>query len=166
MEEWEAEEIFDWLVKGEKPIRFSGKKMKNSWKSWKKTAGKILVRKKSDERPLTYENSLFLKERRGNMKIVVRKNELEELWNTFHCDVEKGAHQGVNGMENRITRSYVVPKMRKWLSEKVKECKICEQVRRKKIIPPSAPYLAKEKSRMWQIDYIGKFPNDAKTGHW
>jgi hypothetical protein len=166
MEEWKAREIFQWLVEEEKPARFVGKKNKESWKSWKKSVKLIEVKKKCDEKELSVKNSIFMKTKNGKMKIIVREHELKEVWETFHCDEDKGGHQGVNGMENRIGRHYIIPHLRKWLSKKVKECKICEQVRRKQIIPPSAPFLAKEKSKMWQIDYIGKFPCDAKTGHW
>jgi len=36
MEDREAEELYDWLVSGEKPARFVGRSQKNSWKCWKK----------------------------------------------------------------------------------------------------------------------------------
>lgn len=104
--------------------------------------------------------------KRGTYKIAVRKSELEELWKKFHESKEMGSHQGINGMEQRIKLAYFVPKLRDWLSRKVRECKICDQVRKKKVVPPSAPFLSEEKRKLWQIDYIGKFPNDAQTGHW
>ena len=104
--------------------------------------------------------------KRGAYKILVRKSELEELWKKFHESKDMGSHQGINAMEQRMKMGYHVPKLREWLSRKVKECKICVQVRNKKVVPPSAPFLAAEKKKLWQIDYIGKFPNDAQTGHW
>lgn len=166
MEEEEVKEIFNWLVKKEKPLRFVGQKRKNSWKSWKKKVKDIVVKKKNDNEVISIKNSIFLREKNGRMKIIVRKNELEKLWEELHCGKEKGGHQGVNGMENRISRSYIIPKLREWIVQKVKDCKICEQVRKKRVVPPSAAFLAKDKSKIWQIDYIGKFPNDAKTGDW
>jgi len=166
MDEKVVEEIFEWLVNQKKPSRFVGGKKKSSWKSWKKNVKKIVVKEKNESERMSIENSIFLKEKNGKMKIIVRKNGLEELWNTLHCGAEKGGHQGVNGMENRIGRSYIIPKLREWIVQKVRDCKICEQVRRKRVIPPSGSFLSKNKSKMWQIDYIGKFPNDAKTGDW
>lgn len=163
MEDSEAEELYDWLHGGVKPARFVGISQKNSWKSWKKKVREYELKRKDESQDWSFENSQVLVVKRGAYKIIVRKSELEELWEKFH---EKGSHQGVNAMEQRMQIAYHVPKLREWLSRKVQECKICDQVRRKKVVPASAPFLAAEKEKLWQIDYIGKFPNDAQTGHW
>ncbi len=165
MEEREAEEIFEWKVNEVKPERFVGQRRKNSWKSWKKKVKEIIIKKKVESEDLSLDNCVFLVEKGGKMKIKVRESELEGIWRKFHEDGTTGGHQGVNAMEHRILRGYYVSNLRKWLLRKVKECKICEQVRRKMVVPPSAPFLAANKTKLWQLDYIGKFPIDAKTGH-
>jgi len=166
MEDREAEELYDWLVSGEKPARFVGRSQKNSWKSWKKKVKEYEIKKKDESQDWSFENSQVLLIKRGSYKIVVRRSELEDLWEKFHESKEMGGHQGINAMEQRINLAYHVPKLREWLSRKVKDCKVCDQVRKKRVVPPSAPFLAGVKKKLWQIDYIGKFPNDAKTGHW
>jgi len=166
MEDREAEELYDWLVSGEKPARFVGRSNKNSWKSWKKKVREYQIKKKNESEEWSFENSQVLLIRGGVFKIIVRKSELEDFWKKFHESKEMGSHQGVNAMEQRMKMAYHVPKLREWLSRKVKECKICEQVRKKKVVPPRAPFLASEKEKLWMIDYIGKFTNDAETGHW
>lgn len=166
MEDREAEELYDWLHGGVKPARFVGKRQKNSWKSWKEKVREYQLKRKDESQDWSFENSQVLVVKRGAYKILVRKSELEELWKKFHESKDMGSHQGINAMEQRMKMGYHVPKLREWLSRKVKECKICVQVRNKKVVPPSAPFLAAEKEKLWQIDYIGKFPNDAQTGHW
>jgi len=61
MEEGEVKEIFNWLVKKEKPLRFVGQKRKNSWKSWKKKVKDIVVKKKNDNEVMSLQNSIFLR---------------------------------------------------------------------------------------------------------
>ena len=113
----------------------------------------------------SYENSELLIVKEGESKVVVRKSELDMYWSKFHESKEMGSHQGINAMEQRMKRYYILKK-REWLTRKSKECKVCEQVKKKKVVPASAPFLADAKEKLWQMDYIGKFPPDAQTGHW
>ena len=78
--------IYDYLTEGKIPEDLKGNKNKNKLKSWKKRAKKIELRKKDDKKELTFLNSTFVLIRRGKIKIIVRKNELQAIWKKFHAE--------------------------------------------------------------------------------
>jgi len=84
MDDKEVHDIFYFLTEKRRPLLFAGKKQKNKFKTWKKRVGKMILKKKVEGMPLTIENSVFLIERRGKLKIVLRKTDLSETWRKFH----------------------------------------------------------------------------------
>lgn len=68
-------------------------------------------------------------------------------------------------MELKIQRAYFVPGLRTWLNEKKKACLTCNLVTKPSIMNPSAALLPEKPCIVWQVDHIGKFPPDSKTGH-
>jgi hypothetical protein len=68
-------------------------------------------------------------------------------------------------MELKIQRVYYVPKLRLWLDTKKANCLTCNLITRPVIVNPSASLLPQKPCVVWQIDHIGQFPPDSKTGH-
>jgi hypothetical protein len=99
MEESEVEEVFEYLRNGTRPLRMRGNKKTNSFKAWKRKVKKIWMEVKDEKQPLTVENSVFFTERRGEVRIVLRKSQLEEVWEKFHTDEKTGGHQGLWSMQ-------------------------------------------------------------------
>jgi hypothetical protein len=68
-------------------------------------------------------------------------------------------------MAMKIKRTYYIPKMKEWLAEKKLNCHTCQLVTVPYLVCPSAALLPSKKCVVWQVDHIGKFPPDSKTGH-
>ena len=165
MDQSEVREVYEYLTASVRPERLCGKKNKNAWKAWKRKVEKMKLEVKDQKQPFSYHNSVYLTERRGKMVIVVRENDLEELWEKFHKDQRTGGHQGLHSMINRIQKGYFVANLRGWLLKKIAECPTCGIMRKKREVPPSATMVPEHPREAWQIDYIGQFPCDSKTGH-
>ena len=162
MEESEVLEVFEYLTEKKRPIRLRGKAQKNAFKAWKKKVNKLSIEAKDEKLPLSVENSVFFTVRSGNIKIFIRKSQLEELWERFHKAEKTGGHQGLWSMLNRIKRGYFVKDLRSWLEEKLKSCPTCKVVEKRQEVPPSACLVPERALDAWQMDYIGRFPVDSK----
>ena len=68
-------------------------------------------------------------------------------------------------MKQKIQRGYCVPGLDKFLIEKKKGCPTCNMTSKPPLCAPSAALLPDEKCQTWQLDYVGQFPPDSKTGH-
>ena len=165
MEEREVEEVFQYLTDGIRPYRLRGNKKKNAFKAWKKKVKKMWITEKDEKQPLSMENSVFLTERCGELKIVLRKSQLEEVWDRFHKDEKTGGHQGLWSMHNRIHRVYFVKDLRNWLLKKIDACPTCKIIERKQEVPPSGTLVPERPRAAWQIDYIGRFPCDTQNSY-
>jgi hypothetical protein len=84
------------LLKQRRPDRLRGNARKEKYKSWKATVKSgYELRKEDESEDLSLKNCLLLKvERQGKNKVVVKKSELEQLWEKFHIDNLSGGHQG------------------------------------------------------------------------
>jgi hypothetical protein len=67
-------------------------------------------------------------------------------------------------MTLKIQRVYFVPKLIAWLNEKKRNCHTCQLVNVPHLNHPSAALLPSKKCVVWQVDHIGKYPPDSKTG--
>jgi hypothetical protein len=163
MEQREVEEFYEYLTENVRPHRLSGNKKKNAYKAFKKRAKGMWISEKDEKRELSIENSVFFTEKCGKVKIVLRKSQLEEVWERFHKDEKTGGHQGLWSMYNRIHGTYFVKDLRKWLAKKIEECPTCKIVQQRQEVPPSATLVPEKPRAAWQIDYIGSFPCDSKN---
>jgi hypothetical protein len=68
-------------------------------------------------------------------------------------------------MALKIKRVYFVPRLIEWLTHMRRNCHTCQLVTVPHLLCPSAALLPSKKCVVWQIDHIGKFPADSKTGH-
>jgi hypothetical protein len=71
---------------------------------------------------------------------------------------------GLKVMRFKIQWCYYVPKLVEWLRKSKSECRSCQLTIKPKIAPPMAVMLPTKPNAAWQIDHIGKFPSDSKTG--
>lgn len=94
MEDSELEDAFYFLRYGYRPPKFSGKTNLNKFKSWKKKVKRWKVQKRIAEESLTSENFHIMVEKKGKMKILVGKKDLNNFWKKFHTDKDTGGHQG------------------------------------------------------------------------
>jgi hypothetical protein len=89
-------EIFYFLTKNMRPKRFDGLMHKDDYKSWKRNIQQTYsVEKKDVKQELIFMNCLLMRKGKGGVKrIVVKKSELETIWQKFHVHKESGGHQG------------------------------------------------------------------------
>ena len=84
MDDKQVHDVFYFLSERRRPLELAGKLQKNKFKTWKKRVKKMILKKKKEDKPLSVENSIFLMERRGTLKIVLRKSDLKVTWQKFH----------------------------------------------------------------------------------
>lgn len=165
MDEDYFNDVFEWKVNRRKPPRFRGKRQKGSWKMWKLKVEKMSLLRRNTTESLTKENTIVMMERQGKYRIFPRESELDKLWEHFHCNSITAGHQGINTMRRRVCEIYFIPKFQQWAIEKLRNCTVCSLVRRKNVIPATGAIVPKVPKKCWQIDFIGKFKPDSKTGH-
>lgn len=171
-------DLFYFKTIGKKPQHLVGKKNKSKWRAFKKTATlyEVHPKKKFMEIPRSLldmsKGNLFRlqKKKKGLLKgkiwkIVVKKSEIEELWNHFHSSPEFGGHRGLWAMYNAISRIYYIPHMKAYIQELLRECQVCRETKVNPEAPPIVAIVPSEPMMVWQADYIGPFPADVKTGH-
>ena len=164
MDNEEYEDIVSYLLSNGEvtPPRLIGRRNKDKRRTFKeKCTHYELIPNAASCDP---DTRCLLRKTKSGSRFVLRKKDLDKTWDHFHLDPVAGGHNGLHTMRLTIQRQYYMPKMREWLEEKKKECNTCRQTTVPVVPAPTAAELPSAPNLMWQMDYIGPFPVDNKTG--
>lgn len=102
-----------------------------------------------------------------NGQLVVPKSMRKEVLYNYH-DVPTAGHYGIERTINRITQLYYWPKMRKDISEYVKDCIECKRYKPSNMKPAGLVQTVNSKKRFETIaiDLFGPLPRTSKGNQW
>ena len=174
MEGEEFEDIVWFLSTKSRPAHLRGKQHANRFKVLKKKANnyQLVIKRDAQEKEpekLTLNDVKLLKKKHKAKqelwKIVLRRDQGEELWERFHISDTNGGHKGYWGTYNTISRMYHFPGLSDWIRHKISQCITCTTTTVQSETPPIKATVPKGPLITWQADYIGMFPSDSKDGH-
>ncbi len=98
------------------------------------------------------------------MKRVVKAEELDQIWDTYHDSMLGGMHSGRTSTINKIQEHYYIPKIAQWVTERIQNCLNCRQTLTVKHVSPIIPIRSHEPFERIQVDFMGPFSEDKDTG--